>query len=239
MKGASRAGRWTIRIGLLCILVLPFVLFPGDFVEHFRLYIFGGNLKLIIKGDWHLVALNTLFFITFLVPLSFRRKIRWGEYGLVTAFFASLFVEMYGVPFTMMFVSGIFNTKTPLPPRCVSFSFLGTRMTMDLPMVEGAVIMTVGMILIGIGWVTLYRSVRRGGGLVTTGIYAYSRHPQYLGFLLIVAGWFLGWPTIMTTVFAAVLFFMYVRVCLVEDAEMAVEFPREFPSYKQAVPLLI
>jgi methanethiol S-methyltransferase len=239
MKSTSRPRNWVIRIALLGALMLPVILSPAAYVEHFRMYLCGGNLSPIIKGEWHLVALNTLFFISFLVPLSFRRKIKWSEYGLVTAFFASLFVEMYGVPFTLMFVSGICNTKTSLPPTFFRVSLLGRRMVMDLPMFVGAAMMTLGMVVIGVGWVTLYRNVKRKGGLVTTGIYAYSRHPQYVGFLLIVAGWFLGWPTIMTTVFAAILVVMYVRVCLLEDTEMAAEFPEAYASYREAVPLLI
>lgn len=239
MKGASRMRQYLVRTGLLCALVLPVIASPGAFLQHFRMYLCGGNLSPIIKGEWHLVALNTLFFISFLVPLSFRRKIKWSEYGLVTAFFASLFVEMYGVPFTLLFVSGVCNAKTPLPKTFVRVSLLGKRMVMDLPMFMGAVMMALGMILIGIGWITLYRNVKRRGGLVTTGIYAYSRHPQYVGFLLIVTGWFLGWPTIMTTLFSAVLVYMYVRVCLLEDAEVATEFPEQYPSYRETAPLLI
>jgi len=55
--------------------------------------------------------------------------------------------------------------------------------------------MAAGLLLMGAGW-------RRGhetrGELVTDGVYAWVRHPQYAGLFLITIGMLVQWPTIIT-----------------------------------------
>ncbi|MGF7117302.1 protein-S-isoprenylcysteine O-methyltransferase Ste14 [Methanobacterium oryzae] len=108
---------------------------------------------------------------------------------------------------------------------------------MDIAMTYGAILMLIGMFIIIIGWIKLYRSTKKDG-LVTDGIYAYSRHPQYLGFILIILGWFFGWPTIITLVLAPILIYKYIKVCKTEEKEISKEFP-EYKEYKENVPLFI
>jgi protein-S-isoprenylcysteine O-methyltransferase Ste14 len=176
--------------------------------------------------------------MAFLIPLSYRRKANWVEYGLVSAFFISLFIEMYGIPLTVLFASKYFFTPgTQLPPNIVSFYFLGVGFGMDIGMTYGAILMLIGMFIIIAGWIKLYRSTKKDG-LVTDGIYAYSRHPQYLGFILIILGWLFGWPTIITVVLAPILIYKYFKVCKTEEEEMEKEFP-EYNEYKENVPLFI
>lgn len=145
---------------------------------------------------------------------------------------------MYGIPLTILFASKYFFTPgTQLPPNIVSFYFLGVGFGMDIGMTYGAILMLIGMFIIIVGWIKLYRSTKKDG-LVTDGIYAYSRHPQYLGFILIVLGWFFGWPTIITVVLAPILLYYYIKVCKTEEKEMEKEFP-EYNDYKKNVPLFI
>ena len=80
--------------------------------------------------------------------------------------------------------------------------------------------------------------IKKGNSLVTSGIYAYSRHPQYLGFIMILYGWLMGWPTIITVVFSSILIFMYVRVCILEEREVLKLIP-EYQEYKKRVPFFI
>lgn len=191
----------------------------------------------VIKRQWIVVFISILLFVGFLIPLSFRRKANWTEYGLVTAFFVSLFIEMYGIPLTIMFASKYFGrANISLPHNQIEFRILGYGFGMDLPMVYGAVLIVLGTLLVVIGWITLYINVKKRG-LVTTGIYSFSRHPQYLGFIMLIAGWLVGWPSILTLLFVPVLIFMYVRVCLLEEMEMA-EVPG-YAEYHARVPFFI
>jgi protein-S-isoprenylcysteine O-methyltransferase Ste14 len=103
-------------------------------------------------------------------------------------------------------------------------------------MVYGTILMTIGMILIIIGWVTLYKNIQEDE-IVTKGIYGHSRNPQYLGFILIVIGWLAGWPTILTVIFAPILIFMYIRVSKKEEQELAgIE---AYGKYRKEVPFFL
>lgn len=222
---------------ILLVLALIPVIFIADFIEQFRSHFTGSLLPSTITNQWHIVILNIVLFLSFLIPLSFRRKVNWKEYGVVTAFFVSLFIEMYGIPLTVLFASNyVSGSATSVPNTIIGFEFLGVNIGMSLAMVYGTVLMTLGMALIIIGWRTLYKNVR-DSEIVTRGIYSYSRHPQYLGFIFIVIGWLVGWPTILTVVFAPILIYMYVRVSKIEEGELSDN--KEYEDYKKEVPFFI
>jgi protein-S-isoprenylcysteine O-methyltransferase Ste14 len=221
----------------LLLTALSTLLFVDEFVEHTRAHFSGFIKDTMITGQWHIVALNIAFFVSFLVPLTFRRKADWREYGLVVAFFVSLFIEMYGVPFILLFTAGYLQ---PLAPEevgsALELKFLGVEFSFTVPMVYGSLLIIIGSVLVIVGWVTLYRRVGEEG-LVTSGIYSVSRNPQYLGFILMVTGWLVGWPTILVVVFAPVLIVMYVRLCKKEEGEL--DHLPGFESYREEVPLIV
>ncbi|WP_455391671.1 methyltransferase family protein, partial [[Eubacterium] cellulosolvens] len=224
------------RILLVILFIVPLI-FIQDFYIHFYAHFIGTILPYTISHQWHIVILNIVIFISFLIPLSFRRKINWKEYGLVSAFFISLFIEMYGVPLTIFFAAKSFSGAEVMVPNVVhEFNFFGINIRMTLAMVYGTILMVIGTILILIGWVTLYKNLKKSE-LVTTGIYSYSRHPQYLGFILIILGWLVGWPTILSLVFAIILIVIYIRVSVTEEHEL--EQNLEYQKYKKKVPFFI
>jgi protein-S-isoprenylcysteine O-methyltransferase Ste14 len=228
----ARNLKW--RITLLAIATLP-LFFLGEFINHFYDH-FTGNITAITQ-QWHIAALNIIFFIAFLIPLSFRRKASWQEYGLVSAFFVSLFIEMYGLPLSMFIASKyLFAEAVYLPVNAVTFNFLGVEFAMTAGMIYGLGVMLLGMLLIATGWITLYKN--REQGLVTKGLYAHSRHPQYLGFIMVTIGWFVGWPTLLTAVFAPILTYKYIQVCKEEEKEVSKKFP-EYAAYQKNTPFLI
>lgn len=157
------------RILLLSLFLIPIVLI-NDFYYHFYVYLSSNVITGIITQQWHIVILCILIFLVFLIPLTYRRKANWVEYGLVSAFFISLFIEMYGIPLTVLFASKYFFTPgTQLPPNIVNFNFLGVGFGMDIAMTYGAILMLIGMSIIIIGWIKLYRSTKKDG-LVTWNI---------------------------------------------------------------------
>lgn len=226
-----------LRVTFFLFLLVPLVLF-NEFYQHFSIYLTGRNIICIVTGEWHIVIVNIILFLSFLIPLSYRRRIHWTEYGLVSAFFVSLFVEMYGIPFTLLFISKLFENQSDLPARFLRFSFLGRRMSMDIVMFYGIIILLVGTVFIMTGWITLYKNIKKNKGLITSGIYKYSRHPQYFGFILVIGGWFIGWPTILTACFSIILIYKYIQVCRIEEKELFKEFP-EYKRYKTNVPFFI
>ena len=221
---------------VIILIIIPIIFFK-DFYLHVYSHFTGTILPSVISNQWHIVLINILMFITFLIPLSFRRKIDWKEYGIVTAFFVSLFVEMYGIPLTILFASKTINSSNVQIANVIyDFEFLGVNIAMDMAMIYASVLIIIGTLFILVAWVTLYKKIKTED-IVTTGIYSYSRHPQYFGFILIIIGWLIGWPTILTVVFSVVLIFMYIRVCKLEEKELG--HIKKYQEYKEKVPFLI
>jgi len=238
IQGVERIKRKNLVLrSLLLVFVGSMFLFPDQVYTHFYGHFTGLIGTRMITGQWDVVALNILFFATFLIPLSFRERASWGRYGLVAAFFVSLFIEMYGIPFTVLFVSKVMN-PSPLVEmqNAMVLNFLGVKFAFTVPMVYGTVMMLIGTIVIMIGWVTLYKGIKKGG-LVTTGVYSISRHPQYLGFLLVIVGWMIGWPTLMTVIFGTILVLMYIRVCFKEERELMAD--HDYQAYRKRTPFMI
>ncbi|HQU61091.1 MAG TPA: isoprenylcysteine carboxylmethyltransferase family protein, partial [Saprospiraceae bacterium] len=78
-----------------------------------------------------------------------------------------------------------------------------------------------------------------GEQLVTDGIYAHIRHPQYVGMMLITIGFLIQWPTIITLVMWPILLFLYYRLSKYEEKKLAARFGQEFYEYQAKVPAII
>lgn len=72
-----------------------------------------------------------------------------------------------------------------------------------------------------------------------TGPYARVRHPQYLGFLLIMAGFLLQWPTLLTLLMFPVLAVAYTRLAISEEAEVRGRFGAGYERYTTRTPRFI
>jgi protein-S-isoprenylcysteine O-methyltransferase Ste14 len=95
-----------------------------------------------------------------------------------------------------------------------------------------------GFVLIAAAWRVLYNAQQRGT-LATTGPYSYVRHPQYDGFILIMFGFLLQWPTILTLAMFPVLVWMYVRLARQEEREALASFGKAYVDYAAQVPAFI
>lgn len=195
-------------------------------------------------GLWSLVILNSVIFIffafTFFKPQTPRD---WRSFSAFSAFLVALFTEMYGFPLTIYFLSGWLQSRYPGidwfshdaghllemlfgwkanphfgPFHLLSFAFIGG-----------------GFILISNAWAVLYQAQKKRV-LATTGPYTYVRHPQYVGFILVMFGFLLQWPTILTLVMFPVLVWMYVRLARQEEREAITEFGDTYRKYMENVP---
>lgn len=207
-----------------------------SFLHHLEYFLSGQVSSFMIKGNWEIVALNVIGFLLFLIPLKYRRKADWRSYGIYTAFIVSLFVEMYGIPLSIYLTSGLISSGITPPSTLFSFSVLGTTFGMSAWMLAGVAITLTGMTIVTAGWYQIYR----GEGLVTDGVYGISRHPQYLGIILIALGWFVGWPTLLTLAMLPVLCYEYYRLSKQEEREVIEEFGEEkYAEYRESTPFMI
>ena len=96
-------------------------------------------------------------------------------------------------------------------------------------------LLVLGFAVLAWAWPVLY-AAQRTGQLATQGIYARMRHPQYVGFILIMFGFLLQWPTLLTLLMFPVLVFMYVRLAVGEERHAAKEFGKLWDDYAARTP---
>ena len=74
------------------------------------------------------------------------------------------------------------------------------------------------------------------GNVGDTGPYSYVRHPQYVGFILVMFGFLLQWPTLLTLAMFPVLVVMYVKLARNEEREALATFGDDYRRYMAEVP---
>lgn len=80
-----------------------------------------------------------------------------------------------------------------------------------------------GFILIASAWRVLYEAQRRKV-LPTTGPYARIRHPRYVGLILIMRGFLVQWPIILTVIMFPVLVWAYLCLARKEERDCLATF---------------
>jgi protein-S-isoprenylcysteine O-methyltransferase Ste14 len=190
-------------------------------------------------GLWTLVVLNSAIFLMFAFSFFKPQTARdWRSFGAFGAFIVALFVEMYGFPLSIYLMSGWLQTKYPNLDLLSHNSghlwstLLGEKADPHFgPLhIASYVFLGFGFYLLSSAWNVLYHAQRRNG-LATSGPYARIRHPQYVAFVLILLGFLLQWPTLLTLVMFPILLVMYARLAITEEAEMRERFGAEFEAY--------
>lgn len=195
-------------------------------------------------GLWSLVIVNSAIFILFAFSFFKPRTTRdWRSFGAFSAFLIALFTEMYGFPLTIYFLSGWLQSNYPnidwlthdaghLPEMLFGWKanpHFGPFHLLSFVFIGG------GFILLSAAWRVLYRA-QQTGQLAMSGPYARIRHPQYVGFVLIMVGFLFQWPTILTLAMFPILLFMYWRLALREEREVEAELGDEYRLYAARVP---
>lgn len=195
-------------------------------------------------GFWVVAILNAAVFILFAFSFTRPRTDRdWRSLGAFSAFIVALFVEMYGFPLTIYLLSGWLGSRYPaLDPFSHDAGHLWSTLLslqgdphFGLPHILSNVLIFGGFVLIAAAWDRLHRA-QRTGILATTGPYAVIRHPQYLGFIGILFGFLLQWPTLLTLLMFPVLVVMYVRLAKAEEREALASFGAAYARYRAEVP---
>jgi protein-S-isoprenylcysteine O-methyltransferase Ste14 len=190
-------------------------------------------------GLWGLVLINSVIFIgfafTFYKPSTPRD---WTSFGAFSGFIVALFVEMYGFPLTIYFLSGWLQSKFP------NIDWFSHDAGHLLEMIFGwkanphfgpfhllsNILIVPGFLIISAAWWVLFEA-QKNNRLAITGPYAYVRHPQYVGFILVMFGFLLQWPTLLTLLMFPVLTYMYVRLARSEEKDVIAQYGDLYKAY--------
>lgn len=142
-----------------------------------------------------------------------------------SAFLIALFAEIYGFPLTIYLLSGWLQSHYPSvnwysrdAGHLLSYAFIGG-----------------GFAVISAGWNVFYRA-QREGKLAATSIDARVRHLQCDGFVLVMLGFLLQWPTILTLAMFPALVYMCWRLVKIEECGTLAALGDSYWDYMRRVP---
>ena len=198
-------------------------------------------------GLWSLVIINSLVFIIFAFSFVKPKTSRdWRSFGGFSAFIVALFTEMYGFPLTIYFLYPWLSAKFPGVDFLAhnsghlfeDFFGWGGDPHFGPFHIASYILIIYGFTLLSMAWKILYKA-QSEHTLAITGPYAYIRHPQYIGFMLIMFGFFLQWPTLLTLIMFPILVWMYTRLAKSEEKDSQKEFGELWNEYAEKTPALI
>ncbi len=193
---------------------------------------------------WIMVLFNVGLFGAFVLGfLRPKKRYEWRTLGVFAAFIVALFTEMYGFPLTIYVLVSLFGSQLGVadPFQHLNGHLLGTLFGAPdwvklLICQAGGFVMLLGLIVMGKGWKKIHAAE---GELVTDGIYAHVRHPQYSGLFLFSVGMLIQWPTLITLLMFPVLIYAYYRLAMREERAVEARFGEAYRLYRRQVPAFI
>lgn len=198
-------------------------------------------------GIWLLVLLNSIIFIIFAFSFTKPKTKRdWSSLSAFSAFIVALFTEMYGFPLTIYLLSGWLTKKYP---NMDIYSHDAGHLWQTLLGFKGnthfnalhtlsIILIIAGFFLLSDSWKIIHKA-QKEHKIAKTGPYKYLRHPQYLAFIIIMSGFLIQWPTLLTMLMFPILVFMYLRLASSEEKQALKEFGREYNNYANKTPAFI
>lgn len=198
-------------------------------------------------GLWSAVLVNSLIFIVFAVSVTQPGTSReWRSFGAFSAFIIALFTEMYGFPLTIYLLSGWLGRRYP---GLDLYSHNAGHLWYTLLNLKGDphdnpvhlfsnLLILGGLIILFSAWRVLHQAQRKHE-LANTGLYPYVRHPQYFAFIMVMLGFLVQWPTILTMAMFPVLVWMYGRLARQEERDTTAEFGAKYARYATTTPAFI
>lgn len=193
------------------------------------------------SGTWGIALLVIVvvswLFYRYFAPDSWRE---WVGAGLVQAFIIALYAEMYGFPLTIYLLVRFFGLDREYVSANLWSTLLGLGETgMFISMALGYAVAFIGIGVFAQGWRQVHRA-QKEEQLVTGGLYAYVRHPQYTGLFLALFGeGIVHWPTLFSVSLFPLIVLAFTWLARKEERAMLDQFGEAYRSYRQQVPMFV
>lgn len=192
-------------------------------------------------GAWGItlivVVLVSWIFYRYFAPKNWRE---WAGAGVVQAFIIALYAEMYGFPLTVYLLVRFFG----LDSQYVSANLWSTLVGLGETGMLVSMLLGYGLAFTGIGifiqgWRQVHRA-HREDRLVTDGLYAFVRHPQYTGLFIALFGeGVVHWPTLFSVGLFPVIVGVYTWLARREEQQVLARFGDAYRAYERRVPMFL
>ena len=207
----------------------------------------GEDLGNYAYGLWPVVVFNVILFSFFVLSfLKPKTTVEWRSMGAFMGFIAALFTEMYGFPLTIYLLSSWMGKSYPvLNPFSHSHGHLwlvllglaDSKTAMTILHIVTNVMIFYGLYVMQNGWILIHAA--KGKHLVTEGVYAHVRHPQYSGLFLVTLGFLVQWPSVLTIAMWPILMWSYYQLAMREEKDVERQFGQAWLDYKKEAPAFI
>jgi methanethiol S-methyltransferase len=204
----------------------------------------------IITSNEDLIILNVVLFFLFVLAGSFdffRKKDKGGSKA-AAASISVIVAESFGLSQRLLslgtFISEFYVMMHGLAVSAYAFLWLfgegpvGWVSYNIVFEITGLVLFLIGGLLVFFGWEKIFDG-RRKGHLVTSGLYKYMRHPQYLGILVACLGMIVYKFSPISLMLWPVLVFIYYRLAKKEEKTVESKFGAQYSNYKSSVHMFL
>lgn len=191
-------------------------------------------------NQWWAVMVFILLYGSVILFMPYYKKMHQKPKSAYLAFVVAFAIEMHGIPFSMYILSMIIGKKLP---EGILWGHTFIHVMGYWGMYINILLTVIGFLIIGYGWYHIYHRYwsrpTRDRRLVTDGLYAYIRHPQYLGLFLISMGMLIEWMTLPLLILYPVMILLYYRLAKREEKDMINEFGEDYILYMKQTKMFI
>jgi methanethiol S-methyltransferase len=200
----------------------------------------------VVFGLWTAFLVLTAALVAVSIALAQPPGHRdWRGAGAFLGFMAALCAEITLVPMLVYLawrwlLAKLVGLQAAAGARDLIDLVVGWDMHRHLPWLDraGDVVIVSGLVVLTLAWWGLQKA-KRSRRLATTGVYAVVRHPQYLGYLLVMFGFLLQWPSLLTGLAFSAVVVAYGRLIRREEDELSTLYGDEWARYAARTPTLV